>query len=187
MKDLAKNLNLTQEAYDTLIVAMRRGDNTLFKSIFVTYSKDCISFLKQQYNIDHNTAYDVTLDAIVAMRQRMVDGKVAYGNIKFLFLQMAKHIYLKSIRKGQTVALDFDLELEDDETTYAEDELKTLSQALNSMQEECKQILIMFYYNSAKLYDIADMMNKSHDAIRKQKERCKNHLIEVFNKMVNGE
>ena len=185
MSSLEKNLHLSETQYNSLLKALKLGDTTLFKQLFTKESQHCIDFLRRSYQVDHDKAYDITIEAIIVMRQRMVDDKVAYGNIKALFFQIAKHLYFKSLRTKSFQSIDETYELSDidDLPIYSEEEINLLTKALARINKECQKILSLFYYQNQKLYDIADSMGKSHDAIRKQKERCINGLVDVYKQM----
>jgi len=59
-------------------------------------------------------------------------------------------------------------ESENDDTEI----LDLLSVAWKKMGADCQTILKHFYYNGLKLYQIAELLSRKPEAIRKQKTRC---------------
>lgn len=179
------NFDLTEEVFYQLLDNLKAGETTLFKQIFLSHAKDCISYLQIKYKASYNDAYDAMLDTMIEYRKRLLDGKVVYGNLRFLFLQMASQHYCRMMKsdKHMDEIENFESELTeiDSENIYDETQLTNLEKALNNMEGECKEILIMNYYNSLKLNEIAEKLGKNYDALRKQKERCVNTLIKLFN------
>ncbi|HOY14460.1 MAG TPA: sigma-70 family RNA polymerase sigma factor [Saprospiraceae bacterium] len=184
--DLAsKNFNLSQQTFEELLEALQNGDNQLFKQAFLAQANDVISNLKSKYKAEHNDAYDAFLDTLLVFRSRMLDGKVSYGNLRFLLLQMSSQHYLRMVGKKTDelteTAMEF-LQDEEDEKPYNEQQLEALERAFKKLNELCSELLLLNYYQGLKLSAIAEKLERSPDAVRKQKERCKQSLIELFNK-----
>lgn len=180
-----KNFNLSEEEFYQLLHDLKSGETTLFKQIFLSHAKDCISYLQMKYRASYNDAYDAMLDTMIVYRKRLLEDKISYGNLRFLFLQMASQHYhrmIKSEKQHEEIEhFEDNLMNEENSSQYDEIQLKNLEKALENMEGDCKEILILNYYKNLKLNDIAEKLGKNYDALRKQKERCVNVLIKIFN------
>lgn len=179
-----KNFDLSEDDFESLLKDLKGGNNQLFKSIFLSHSEDCMKFLKIKFNASHDDAYDAMIDTLIMFRQRLVDGKAAYGNLRFLFLQMASQHYVRVMKEqGRLVStepsVDIDYEIETER--YEDDQIETLNKAWNRLNESCRDLLKMNFYDGMKLNEIASKTNRSYQAIRKQKERCKDSLVKLYN------
>ena len=94
---LTKNFGLSEEEFVQLKAQLVRGDEKLFQVIFFAHFESCMNYLKHQYKVPHEKAYDVTMDALLLFRRKILEGKVRYGNLRFLFTQMAQpHFFERS-------------------------------------------------------------------------------------------
>ena len=181
-RNMENNFGLTEKAFIDLCAQLREGDETLFELIFLKHFNDCVQFLKHKYKIDHTTAYDVSMDTILEFRQKLIQQKINYGNLRFLFTSMAGQIYLKTLRaKKKTENLTSLFESEN-----MEDDFRILEKALKELGDGCRQLLKQNIYDGLELKEIAVIYGKSAAAIRKQKERCVNRLKLLFAKQIRS-
>lgn len=179
--ELAKNFQLSENQFEDLLMKLHEGDNALFKQVFTAHASDCIQYLKVTYRAEHDEAYDAMLDTMISFRQRLVDGKVKYGNLRFLFLQMAsQHFVRLQTQKSKTVSTDQFEDSIEEEVNITEGQLKMLESAWTQLGDLCRQLLKMNFYDGLKLNEIALKMEKSDVAIRKQKERCLEQLKTTY-------
>lgn len=175
-----KNFGLSLKEFEDLVDRLKQGDTQLFKSIFVHHFSSCMEYLQKSYSGSRDDAYDATMHTMLEFRRRLVENKIHYGNLRFLFTKMASQYYQRHIAGKQTGSLDR-LEIADQpDDTYDQEDLDQLSQAWKLLDEKCQTLLKMNYYGGMKLTDIAEQFSKSPAALRKQKERCKSKLIQLF-------
>ena len=175
-----KNFGLSLSEFNELVVRLKRGDTQLFKSIFVHHFSACCQYLQKQYSGNQDDAYDATMDTLLEFRRRLVADKIKYGNLRFLFTKMASQYYQRDIMGKKTGPLgSIDL-TDENEEDFDQEDLDRLARAWKELDENCQSILKKNYYGGMKLSDIAAQENKSPAAVRKQKERCKNKLIQLF-------
>lgn len=189
LEELQKNFDLSANDFQIMLENLMNGDQTLFKQIFLSQVGESIRFLQIKFQSNYEDAYDVVLDTLLAYRQRLVDGKITYGNLRFLFLQMASQEYLRS-KKKSVYSSESDLisglpEMNDEDVeAYPEDQVQILEKAMALISESCRELLKMNYFFGMKLNDIAAKLEKSPKSVRKQKERCKESLVTQFNSMM---
>ena len=181
-RSMGNNFGLTEKAFIELCVQLREGDESIFELIFLKHFKDCVQFLRRKYNIDHTTAYDISMDTMLEFRKKLIQEKINYGNLRFLFTSMAGQIYLKSLRskkKNENLTSLFDFE-------NKEEDYKILENAMQELGDGCQKLLKQNIYDNLELKEIAMMDGKSAVAIRKQKERCINRLKLLFAKHIRS-
>lgn len=170
----AKNFGLTPEAFDLLLHKLKARDETLFQTIFLAHFEDCMNYLKSRFSLQHERAYDITMDTLLIFRRRLLEGKIRYGNIRFLFTRMASQLYLKEINRQlpKEEMSEIQAMLDETEEPIDEESLGLLRQAWEKLCETCQNLLRRFYYHQATLKEIAEEQQKNAAALRKQKQRC---------------
>lgn len=178
----SKNFGLTPESFDRLLQELKRGDETLFQTIFLAHFQDCIKFISNKYGLQHEKAYDITMDALLLFRRRLLEGKISYGNIRFLFTRMAGQIYLKQANKEIAKVEISEIQglLNDEDEELDSETLEAFNQAWEQLGTDCRGLLKRFYYYKATLKEIAEEQQKTAAALRKQKQRCIEKLRHLF-------
>ncbi|MEL6657032.1 MAG: sigma factor-like helix-turn-helix DNA-binding protein [Bacteroidota bacterium] len=173
---------MREEEFLELKAQLVRGDETLFQKIFFTHFESCIAYLQQQYRIPREKAYDVSMDALLAFRRKLLENRISYGNLRFLFTQMASHIYLKEVGRAPSQAKKQEAQAILSELTYELDkeELSILNKAWSKLGERCKALLTAVYYQNRQLKDIAEEEQQSSSTVRKQKQRCVEKLRQFY-------
>jgi len=182
---MAKNFGLTEEGFQEMAAQLRRGDNQLLEKVFLTHIDICIQYLIKKYRISHDEAYDQSMNALLLFRTKISQGKIKYGNLKFLFTQMASQLLLKRINKDnrETAVIEI-TQTQSEEVDYTE-ALALLNKSWPELGKECQQLLKYKYYGNMHLNEIAKLLGKTDFTIRKQKQRCVQRLRSLFAKHSN--
>lgn len=190
-KNLQKNLGLSRKAFKQQIRDLQNGDDSLIETVYLAHFEKCVSFLMRQCSSSYDDAHEASLNALLEIRQDLINEKIFYGNLAYYFTARAKVklFKLNSKLKKSITSLDEADELEDDETIERdihESEIKQLvAEGINKLCKNCKEILEQYYYEDKSFKEIAIKMQKSHSAIRQEARRCRNklrtHLGESFN------
>ena len=176
-----RNFGLTPDSFATMLKSMQAGDNSLFEEIFLRQFEETIHFIIRRYQADWQDAYDASMDGLLKFQRRLNAGKITYGNLRFLFTQIASQKYLDRFKKANMndpLKDDFD-QIEESEK-LSPDTMEELNVAWNHLGSECQQILKAFYYDGIALTDYADLHGKTPAAVRKQKQRCLEKLREIY-------
>jgi hypothetical protein len=78
---------------------LRSGDQQLFERIFLHHFKPCMQFLMHFKNYSHTNAYDATMNTLLEFRQMILEHKLTYGNLRYLFTRIAVFNALKMAKK----------------------------------------------------------------------------------------
>lgn len=178
-----QNFGLSPAAFNKMTEALKKGNEALFEQVFLAHFEDCIQYLMNRHRISRGLAYDASMDALLKFRRRLLEDKIAYGNMRFLFTRMAGQ-FLSDSKKDQTLSLA-EMHIEQPEEDTLDDEvLDLLDKAWNQLGEECRRLLNDFYYQKIALKILAAQLNKSETAIRKRKQRCLEKLRSYFKDFV---
>ena len=175
---MSKNFGLSEKEFADMCLKLRQGDEILFEKVFLSHFEDCITYLLNNYSITREDAYDTTMETLIQFRKRLVEGKIKYGNIRFLFTKMASQIFFKSEKKRNKVeGLTFDAD-----SNINEEDLQILEKAINELGEDCQKLLKLNFYEKMTIAEIALVNNKNAATLRKTKQRCLSRLKNLFTK-----
>ena len=178
-----QNFGLSQAAFDEMVHGLRHKDEQLFERIFLKHFDDCMKYVINNYNASHEDAYDASMDALLDLRTRLVEGRVVYGNLRYLLTKMATQYYMRQQKKNSTREVEDDDMIE--EVEVDQEDLDLLKKAWANLGDACKNLLGLNFYSGMNLADIANLQNKAPAAIRKQKERCLKKLTDTFESLLN--
>ena len=178
---MIKNFGLSQDRFDTLVADLKRNETEFLEKIFLAHFQECMAYLKREYKANHEDAYDATMETLLAFRKRLVEGKVEYGNLRFLFTKMSTQIYMKNQKSFQIQELNQSESATVEEPLFDDPEhMETLQDCWNDLEAPCQQLLTWHFYGKMRLTEIAEQEQKTSAAIRKQKERCLQKLKQIF-------
>ncbi len=177
---ILKNFGLTEDTFNAMLKELHEGKDALYESVFLSHFDDCMSYLKRNYNASHEDAYDASMESMLEFMKRLKAGKITYGNLRFLFTQMAGQIYLKWIKKEQKRNQLEQFDLGAAPEVMDEEDLKILAKAWNGLCDHCSQLLKQFYYEGVALKLMAEELGKPAATLRKQKQRCIEKLRNLF-------
>ncbi len=174
------NFGLSNEQFQILLVNLKEGNEKLFEEVFLSHFQDCCEYLKRKCSLSFDDAYDITMQTLIEFRKRMIDGKVKYGNLRFLFTQMAYHNFIRARKKKDKNDFYRESTSIEDENENFKVGLEILQQVWTKIGDKCQQLLRYIFYNDLSYSEIAQMENASQATIRKRKERCVNQLRVLF-------
>jgi RNA polymerase sigma factor (sigma-70 family) len=173
-----QNFGLSRIDFDVMIEKLKDGDESIFEHVFLAHFGDCMSYLKQNYSVEHERAYDITMDTLIIFRGKLLEGKIDYGNLRYLFTKMASQVFLKEIEKHkrlQDVIIEEEVGVE-----YSEELFDALAKVWDEFDGEEKIILQAYYYDNTPLSILSTKMGISDVSIRKKKQRAMEKLKNNF-------
>ncbi len=187
-KIMKKNLGLNEKQFNELVSRLKKGDDALFELAYKKLVEDNIELLKNRYKIEDFDAKDATLNALFSLKKKLLDGKIRYDNIRFIFSKMAYHEYILLMRarerslnpEGKVISIytkDGEGSLE-----FTEDDFESLKIAMSKLDKICLKIIKSVFYTQLKLKEIAAVLKMSYDNIRKKKQRCLEKLTGIMMK-----
>ncbi|MEO1260833.1 MAG: sigma-70 family RNA polymerase sigma factor [Bacteroidota bacterium] len=175
-----KNFGLSENEFAQLVKDLQQGRDTLFEKIFLGHFQDCVHYLENNCSATPADAYDVSMETLLQFRRLLLQGKVTYGNLRFLFTRMAMQLYWKWIKRSPQTDKIEGIEIADPSEDFDEESIQQLHQAWSKLGEVCQRLLKNFYYNGVQLIEIAKLQDKSDAAVRQEKKRCLAKLRALF-------
>lgn len=176
-----------------LIEALKNADTDVLRTIYVSNRVAFVQFARA-YNLDREEVLDIYQDAIIALRENAINGKLdsLRSSIKTYLFGIGKYmIYTKlkeqkRVRPVETIEESNDPELVEHipQGIQLTEEKKRVLEAFELLGERCKQVLTLFYYRGFTLEEIAKVLQyNSTDVVKSQKSRClrsiKDHIAKT--------
>lgn len=170
-----KNFGLSLEEFQTMVERMRAGDEILFEQIHAAQFAYCQHKLQQFEGLTEWEAYDATMETLLHVRDLLLRDKLRYGNLRFLFVRIAKQFHERGRKKTSVIRSLSDSEYalaEDFDHHYDAETFDQLERAFRQLGAACKALLTAFYFKRQALKDIAQEEGLSYESLRQQKSRC---------------
>lgn len=170
------------------------------KSTVYTDNDEAMSFLykvmyrKVAYFIQKNKgteqdADDIFQDALIALyKLSKADRLQSVNNVQAYFFSICKNLWYKTLKKNQKITgLTEEHHLLPEvevpmQVILSKEKNQLLNQLLGNLGEQCKQILIHYYYERLKMKEIKKLMNFSSEQVTKNKKfACMKKLKEIIN------
>ncbi len=172
-----------QEIYTGII----RKDNTTFAYLYKEY-KGMILSMVQKNNGHEADAMDIFQEGLVAMWTNISTEKYTLKEntkLSTYLYALCRNIWISRLRKakpGMTIEIqDEHHHLSDiDEMEENYDLITTLEKKLSKLNEGCRNLLKLFYYEKTSLRDIALSMNITEKTAKNNKYRCMQSLRSFY-------
>ena len=187
IKDSGKskqNFDLSEAQFEELLFEMKAGNEILFEQTFLAHFEYAMKYLMNKHKASRDNAYDVVMNVMIEFRQRILDNKIRYGNLTFMFSQMCTQRYRRQMGQKLDVE-DYTYQSQIPETSIDEDTFLALDDALEKLGENCQKIVKDIYYNQKSFKDLEIMYGTAAATLRKQKERCITKLKMLLRQIIN--
>lgn len=178
----AKNFGLTEVQFTDMLNRMRAGDESLFEQVYAKQFTFCYQKLQQFDQLSAQAAYDATMDALLHFRDLLLQGKIRYGNLRYLFVCIARQLHGKK-RGKQLLISAIDDEAyrlaEEFPETIKKEAFEKMERAYRQLGSACKELLNENYFKRKSLKEIAETEGGSYAALRQQKSRCIHRLRQL--------
>jgi len=178
---MKENFGLSLQEFDRLVGDLKRNETAFFEQVFLAHFEECSAYLKREYSAKADDAYDATMDTMLEFRRRLVEGKLSYGNLRYLFTKMATQHYVRTQKAYRSHEIQ-EMDMRGDSEVVDSEDLQQLNKAWGELGVNCQDLLKWVYYGKMKLSEIAEQEQKSAASIRKQKERCIKKLKTLLSK-----
>lgn len=174
-----------------IVQLIRHNHEPTIKKVYLN-NKSPFFKIANGYKIPNEVALDIYQDIMVALIENIRKGKVddLKSSINTYTLAIGKYMifnYLKSKKNVDLESVKFENMESLESFSVADESLNTrelqLKTAYESLGEQCKKILNLFYFENKKLDDIQNLLNyENKDVLKSQKSRCMSHLRKIINK-----
>ncbi len=172
-----KNFGLSEEAFSDLKDKLIEGDEQLFEHVFLRHFDVCLAYVVREDKAPEHLAYDAVMDALLTFRQKIMTGKITYGNLRYLLTRMARQHYYRRANKESATNFETLPELSEVPVLQLDPSATELLQrGWARLSDKCQQLLRAFYFLNQELKTIAQATGRKPEALRKQKQRCVDQL-----------
>lgn len=175
-----------------IIDLIKCGDEKTLHNIYVKNREAFIKFSKK-YNVERYDAVDIYQDAIIILRENVINGKIIElkSSISTYLFAIGKYKIFQTHRDNSKIELNnnfyaetenvqIDVNLPDEKLTNQQ---RLLNKHLPLLGERCKEVLILFYYEGYSLDEITEILGYSDkNVLKSQKSRCLKQLKNMINK-----
>lgn len=179
---LGDNFGLTSSEFQHTVDNLRSGDDEIILKSMTNQLPESMRYLCSKFQIPRETAYDVCMDTFLEFREKLVKGKIKYGNLRYLFTRMSVNNYLDQMKNrnkiGEAVE-SFQKEIQADPTNK-ETFFKQLDAVVSDLSDEQRSLIKDIYGSGLSLEQIAEKNNITYPNIRKKKERLIKKIREKF-------
>ena len=176
-----------------------KEQDKIITETYIKFRKPFIGFAEKNHALSKEDAEDIYQETMIAFHQNVINGKI--DNLYVPFQSYVFAIGINKIRdhfrkKGKSVEIsDFPDILSTEEEMYLylygkeEDAFSkremVVYNTVSRMENPCKKILTLVYWDKKSMKDIAEQMNySSPDVAKSQKSRCMKKMETVLTKQL---
>jgi len=170
---LKENFGISRDQFDDLVQRLKIGDDSFITNHLCFQLSESIKYLQNRFGISKEYAYDVCMDTFLDFRAKLIQNKIEYGNLRFLYSRMCVNQYLDQKKKSVKVdsAISQFLVSSRNDSGSKETFFANLERAIQMLSKENIEILKEIFYSGKSLDKIAEERDISYAALRKRKER----------------
>lgn len=183
---------MKDDNYKNIIDLIKHGDENTLQNIYVDNREAFIKFSKK-YNVERYDAVDIYQDAIIILRENVLNGKIKVLNssISTYLFAIGKYKIFQSHRGNSKIELNHNFHTEAEnlnlDVNYLSEKLTNQQMLLNKhlpcLGERCREILTLFYYEGYSLDEITEILGYSDkNVLKSQKSRCVKQLKGMIKK-----
>ena len=175
-----------------LILLLKASDKKTLEKVYIDNRDAFINFARK-FKLSDDDIVDVYQDAIIAFREKAVEGKLENlsCSISTFLFGIGKYMLFDKARKNNKKVADFPLENE--AYNYKEMSISFIEETPNEFQlllqkgfdslgKKCKEVLTLFYYRGFTIDEIAEKLNYNNkNVVKSQKSRCIKQLKDIIN------
>lgn len=173
---------------EALIQSVRRDGMKALESVYRKFRGEFLGF-GRRYQASDEDILDAFQDAIIAFYENVSEGKIdsLSSSVKTYIFSIGKYQLLNKIKRNNRIVSEidngFDLENPLKETLNLSDQQEMMKTALNALGEQCRKLILLFYYRRYSIEAIKHEMNYSNEnTVKANKSRCMKSLREIVNK-----
>ncbi len=187
-----KKINFFPE--QKLLNRIKGNDRTVLGELFVRYKKLVASYISK-HGGDHSDAEDMLQEAIIVVWQKVCSGKFELtSKLSTYILAIVKNKWSAEMRKRGRFSEELPVDVSDGnpdtlETVIKDEKMVEVRKALDALNQVCKELLMLFYFEERNLRDIARILGFANPEVAKSKKyQCKKSLETILKqKTANAE
>lgn len=176
------NFGLERAEFDRLVLCIQQGDESFLDKVFREQLELSISFLQKKFGIHRSEAYDICMDTLLVFRTKLKNGKLAYGNLRYLYTRMASNKYIDHKKGSQRLiyAVRHHYQANTGSEQVDSHLITILKEALIELKTPQQKFIEKIYFSEHKREDLLHEYGLSASAFRKRKQRALEKLRGKF-------
>ncbi len=163
---------------------IRKGDEEALIMLYESNRRPVVSLVTQN-NGSADDAEDVLQESLIVLWERIRAGRFEYkAKLSTFIYATAKNVWSQRLRrKGREAAGELDPDGEEDpapsplENLIASEQAALVSEALGKIGEQCRKLLLLFYWDGLSMEEIAVTLGFANaDTAKAKKYQCKKAL-----------
>ena len=177
-----ENFGLSRTEFDRYVDNLINGDESLFTKVFKHHFHKTVSFLMSKFSIEEELAYDACMESMLDFRSKILNGKIQYGNLNFLFKRMAVNRFIDDVKYSKKIkgAISVFCTTNSSNTLEKNDFLNLLDESISMLSDHQKELIHQCFYTNKDLLSLANENNENYANLRKRKERVLKKLKTTF-------
>ena len=132
------------------------------EAIYTEYYSQVLRYVTSQVN-DFHLAEDITSDVFLKIYEKLNTYNSDKAGIKtWIFTITRNHLIDYYRTRKVTSEIDENIAIDEDEPSFSDEDLELLADALNSIDERLRKIVVLHYYSNESLKDIAQELGISY-------------------------
>lgn len=179
------------ESSEQLLFRLRLGERTAYKALYKDYYKMIKTFIINNSGSEES-AKDIFQEVIIVLlRYIRKDDFKLNGKLSTFLYGIARNLWFQRIKSNNKIPVvgigeDNMNQIKDDisgleEKVVYEDKHRILSDILDTLSEECKKLIRLYYYKKLPLKEIAKLLDYTDSFIKVKKSRCMKGFKEKAN------
>ena len=182
-KSINKNFGLTSKEFDLLVDRMRCSDNTLLEHIYQVHYKYCRDYLRERYSIDEEIAYDLFMDALIIFRTKVLNKKIVYGNLTFLYTRLTINSYMdyhRNKKRLNEALVNFAHQINQPTQVIEDSYVEILESCLVKLKAKDTLLLRQLFLDKISGEELATQLGVKYAALRRRKKRAIDRLRDLI-------
>jgi len=139
---LDKNFGLTEEEFNKMLKAMKQGNDSLFEHIYLSHYEKCVNYLVKFKHATKEQAYKATMQALLETRKELMQSKLTYQNLAYLFTNKAgkKLGKIRKLKKeGMLISSIEGMDFEDSSSFLEDLQTKEIKDCVQKAMQELER------------------------------------------------
>ena len=186
-----KLIELILEENDNIVLGLKNNDRKAYQALYETGFPIIKKFVISDGG-SISDAEDVFTDAVFTLYKYLNKGDfrttIQINNFLYVF---AKRIWSKKLRKSMKASpLEEMDELASTGTIdlfelHSDDRIEIIEESLNELGEQCKVLMLQYYYEGKKIKEIAENENTTFASVKIRLFRCRQKLRSIVQKKMS--
>lgn len=172
---------------EVLVKAIRNGEESAFRFIYSEYY-DSVSHFICRNGGQEEDARDIFQEAVMSVWHNIKEERYeSKGHFKTYLIQVCKFKWYDKLKSGSAQKTELSWNIQDgpdsrekEEIEEREDKLRELMGYYNQIDEKCRNLLKLYYFEKKSFKQVADIIGVTPQSAKNQKYRCINKIKELF-------